>query len=84
MCDPAGGLGQVAGAMDQAVAELIGVATNRGHKPGGSGTVGMTAYMASPEDGYNVIEHIDNASSAHELDSTMPNPAEDLIPLVVG
>ena len=44
----------------------------------------MTAYMASPADGYNVLEHIDDASSAHALDSSRPNPAEDLIPLVIS
>jgi tripartite-type tricarboxylate transporter receptor subunit TctC len=81
---PAGGSGQVAGAMAEAVTELTGVAINRDHKPGGSGTVGMTAYMASPADGYNVLEHIDDAASAHALDSSMPNPAEDLIPLVIS
>ena len=81
---PAGGSGQVAAAMAEAVTELTGVAINRDHKPGGSGTVGMTAYMASPADGYIVLELFDDASSAHALDSSMPNPAEDLIPLVTS
>ena len=81
---PAGGSGQVAAAMAEAVTSLTGVAINRDHKPGGSGTVGMTAYMAAPADGYNVLEHIDDASSAHALDSSTPNPAEDLIPLVIS
>jgi len=81
---PAGGSGQVAQAMAQAVSDLTGVSINRDHKPGGSGTVGMTAYMASPADGYSVMEHIDDASSAHALDSGRPNPAEDLIPLVTS
>jgi len=81
---PAGGSGQVAAAMAEAVTELTGVPINRDHKPGGSGTVGMTAYMSAPADGYNVLEHIDDASSAHALDSALPNPAEDLIPLVVS
>lgn len=81
---PAGGSGQVAQAMARGVTELTGVAINRDHKPGGSGTVGMTAYMASPSDGYTVLEHIDDASSAHALDSGRPNPASDLIPLVTS
>lgn len=81
---PAGGSGQVAQAMAQAVSELTGVAINRDHKPGGSGTVGMTAYMAVPADGYTVLEHIDDAASAHALDSSRPNPAKDLIPLVIS
>ena len=81
---PAGGSGQVAQAMAQAVSELTGVSINRDHKPGGSGTVGMTAYMAAPADGYSVLEHIDDASSAHALDSSRPNPAEALTPLVTS
>lgn len=81
---PAGGSGQVAQAMAQAVSDLTGVSINRDHKPGGSGTVGMTAFMAAPADGYTVLEHIDDASSAHALDSSRPNPAEDLIPLVTS
>ncbi len=81
---PAGGSGQVAQAMAQAVSDLTGVAINRDHKPGGSGTVGMTAFMATPPDGYTVLEHIDDASSAHALDSGRPNPAMDLIPLVIS
>jgi len=81
---PAGGSGQVAAAMAEAVTELTGVSINRDHKPGGSGTVGMTAYMAAPADGYSVLEHIDDASSAHALDSSRPNPAEDLVPLVTS
>ncbi len=81
---PAGGSGQVAQAMAQAVSDLTGVSINRDHKPGGSGTVGMTAYMAAPADGYSVLEHIDDASSAHALDSSRPNPATDLIPLVIS
>jgi tripartite-type tricarboxylate transporter receptor subunit TctC len=81
---PAGGSGQVAQAMAKAVSDLTGVSINRSHKSGGSGTVGMTAYMASPADGYAVMEHIDDASSAHALDSGRPNPASDLIPLVTS
>ncbi len=81
---PAGGSGQVSQAMARAVSDLTGVSINRNHKPGGSGTVGMTAYMATPADGYSVMEHIDDASSAHALDSGRPNPASDLIPLVIS
>ena len=81
---PAGGSGQVAQAMAEAVSDLTKVSINRDHKPGGSGTVGMTAYMAAPADGYTVLEHIDDAASAHALDSSKPNPADALIPLVTS
>ena len=81
---PAGGSGQVSSAMAEAVTGHTGVSINGDHKPGGSGTVGMTAYMSAPADGYTVLEHIDDASSAHALDSSKPNPAIDLIPLVIS
>ena len=81
---PGGGSGQVAAAMAQAFTELTDVAVNRDHKPGGSGQVGLTAYMATPADGYSVLEHIDDATSAHALDPTKPNPAVDLVPLVIS
>jgi len=81
---PGGGSGQIAAAMAAAVTDLTEVSINRDHKPGGSGTVGMTAYMSAPSDGYTVLEHIDDASSAHALDSSRPNPAVDLIPLVIS
>ncbi len=79
-----GGSGQVAAAMAQAVTELTAVGINRDHKPGGSGMVGLGAYMALPADGYTVLEHIDDASSAFASGSSPVNPAEDLVPLVIS
>jgi tripartite-type tricarboxylate transporter receptor subunit TctC len=81
---PGGGSGQVAAAMAQAVTELTGVGINRDHKPGGSGMVGLTAFMPAPADGYTVLEHIDDATSAYASGSSDINPAVDLIPLVIS
>lgn len=81
---PGGGSGQVAAAMAKAVTELSGMAINRDHKPGGSGMVGLGAYMAFPADGYSVLEHIDDAASAYAAGSSKINPAEDLVPLVTS
>jgi tripartite-type tricarboxylate transporter receptor subunit TctC len=44
----------------------------------------MTAYMSAPANGYTVLEHIDDASSAHALDSSRPHPGVDLVPLVIS
>jgi len=44
----------------------------------------MKVYMAAPADGYTVLEHIDDATSAYALDPKQPNPAKDLIPLVIS
>ena len=81
---PGGGSGQVASAMAQAVTELTGVGINRDHKPGGSGIVGLSNYMAAPADGYTVLEHIDDATSGFASGSSSVDPAVDLIPLVVS
>ncbi len=81
---PGGGSGQVAAAMAKAVTDLTGVGINRDHKPGGSGMVGLTAFMAAPNDGYTVLEHIDDATSAYVSGASEVNPAEDLIPLVIS
>jgi tripartite-type tricarboxylate transporter receptor subunit TctC len=81
---PGGGSGQVAAAMAQAVTELTGVGINRDHKPGGSGIVGLSNYMAAPADGYTVLEHIDDATSGYASGTSKVNPAVDLIPLVIS
>ncbi len=81
---PGGGSGQFGRALAEAVTRITDVPINMEYKPGGSGSVGMTAYMATPADGYTVLEHIDDASSAHALDPSKPNPASDLIPLVTA
>ncbi len=81
---PGGGSGQVGAAMAGAISELTGEAITRDHKPGGSGMVGLTAYMAYPADGYTIVQHIDDATSAFAAGTSDVNPAEDLIPLVTS
>jgi len=40
--------------------------------------------MAAPADGYTVLEHIDDATSAFAIGKSKIHPAKDLIPLVVS
>ncbi|MEQ8193597.1 MAG: tripartite tricarboxylate transporter substrate binding protein [Rhodospirillales bacterium] len=79
-----GGSGQVARAMAQAVTEATKVSIKLVYKPGGSGIVGLKSYMALPADGYNIVEHIDDAASAYASGQSAINPAKDLIPLVTS
>ncbi|MCH7888462.1 MAG: tripartite tricarboxylate transporter substrate binding protein, partial [Proteobacteria bacterium] len=61
---------------------------------GGSGQVsramiqgvkdGLKTYMAAPADGYTVLEHIDDATSAFAIGKSKIHPAENLIPLVIS
>ena len=81
---PGGGSGQVSRAMIQGVLDATGVVINPDYKPGGSGLVGLKTYMAAPADGYTVLEHIDDATSAFAAGRSEIHPAEDLIPLVIS
>ncbi|MEX2450693.1 MAG: tripartite tricarboxylate transporter substrate binding protein [Rhodospirillales bacterium] len=79
-----GGSGQVARAMVQAVSEVTNATIKLIYKTGGSGIVGLKSYMALPADGYNLLEHIDDAASAFASGQSTIDPAKDLIPLVTS
>ena len=81
---PGGGSGQVSRAMIQGVKDASGIVINPDYKPGGSGIVGLKTYMAAPTDGYTVLEHIDDATSAFAAGRSKIHPAKDLIPLVIS
>ena len=79
-----GGSAQVSRAMAQAVTGHTGVAIEPEYIPGGSGMVGLQAYMATPADGYTVLEHIDDATSAFASGKSDVHPGRDLVPLVIA
>lgn len=81
---PGGGSGQVARGMIEGVKEATGIDITPDYKPGGSGMVGLKTYMAAPADGYTVLEHIDDATSAFAVGKSDIHPANDLIPLVIS
>ncbi len=81
---PGGGSGQVARGMIQGVKDATGIDITPDYKPGGSGMVGLKTYMAAPANGYTVLEHIDDATSAYAIGKSDIHPAEDLIPLVIS
>lgn len=81
---PGGGSGQVSRAMIEGVKDVTGQDITPDYKPGGSGMVGLKTYMAAPADGYTVLEHIDDATSAYAIGKSKIHPANDLIPLVIS
>ncbi len=81
---PGGGSGQVARGMIQGVTDATGIDITPDYKPGGSDMVGLKTYMAAPADGYTVLEHIDDATSAFAIGKSDIHPANDLIPLVIS
>ena len=81
---PGGGSGQVSRGMIQGVKDATGIDITPDYKPGGSGMVGLKTYMAAPADGYTVLEHIDDATSAFAIGKSDIHPGNDLIPLVIS
>ncbi len=81
---PGGGSGQVSRAIIQGVKDATGIDITPDYKPGGSGMVGLKTYMAAPADGYTVLEHIDDATSAYAIGKSKIHPAKDLVPLVIS
>ena len=79
-----GGSAQVSRAMAKAVTGHTGVVIEPEYIPGGSGMVGLQAYMATPADGYTVLEHIDDATSAFASGKSEVHPGRDLVPLVIA
>ena len=79
-----GGSGQVSRAMIQGVKDAAGIDITPDYKPGGAGMVGLKTYMAAPANGYTVMEHIDDATSAHAIGKSSIHPGKDLIPLVIS
>ena len=81
---PGGGSGQVSRAMIQGIKESTGIDITPNYKPGGGGIVGLKTYMAVPADGYTVMEHIDDATSAFAAGRSNVHPGKDLVPLVTA
>ena len=79
-----GGSAQVSRAMAKSVTGHTGVVIEPEYIPGGSGLVGLKAYMATPADGYTVLEHIDDATSAFASGKSAVHPGRDLVPLVIA
>lgn len=79
-----GGSGQLARAMAAAVTEHSGVAVDVEYIPGGSGRKGLDAFLKVPNDGLTILQHVDDAASAHALNDQRPDPASDLVPLMTA
>lgn len=76
-----GGSDQLARAMAKAMEEVGGISFQVVNKPGGGGTAAIPDFMLARNDGYTVLEHIDNAISAYAAGDIRENPAEDWVPL---
>lgn len=78
-----GGSDQLSRTMAKSIQEIEPIAFDIQNRPGQAGQKVIPEFMATPADGYTVIQHIDDAVSAYAAGSIPENPASDWIPLAM-
>lgn len=78
-----GGSDQLSRTMAESIQEIEPIAFDIQNKPGQAGQKVIPEFMATPADGYTIIQHIDDAVSAYAAGSILENPAFDWIPLAM-
>lgn len=78
-----GGSDQLSRTMAESIQEIEPTPFDIQNKPGQAGQKVIPEFMATPTDGYTVIQHIDDAVSAYAAGSIPENPARDWIPLAM-
>lgn len=78
-----GGSDQLSRTMAASIQEIEPITFDVQNRPGQSGQKVIPEFMATPADGYTVIQHIDDAVSAYAAGSITVNPSSDWIPLAM-
>jgi tripartite-type tricarboxylate transporter receptor subunit TctC len=78
-----GGSDQLSRTMAESIEAAGPIRFDVQNRPGQAGQKVIPEFMATPSDGYTVIQHIDDAVSAYAAGSIPENPAEDWIPLAM-
>jgi len=78
-----GGSDQLSRTMAESIQEIEPITFDIQNRPGQAGQKAIPEFMATPADGYTVIQHIDDAVSAYAAGSIQENPSLDWIPLAM-
>ncbi len=78
-----GGSDQLSRTMAESIQNIEPIAFDIQNLPGQAGQKAIPEFMATPSDGYTVMQHIDDAVSAYAAGSIPENPAKDWIPLAM-
>ncbi len=78
-----GGSDQLSRTMADSIQTIEPIAFDIQNRPGQAGQKVIPEFMATPADGYTVIQHIDDAVSAYAAGSIPEDPARDWIPLAM-
>lgn len=79
-----GGSDQLSRAMAAALEKVVGVGVQVVNKPGGGGMAAVPDFMATPADGYTLLESIDDAVTNYASGKLKENPADDWEPLAMA
>lgn len=82
--DAGGGSDQWARSIARAAEEVLGVQVTVTNLVGNGGLDALDRFMSAPADGYSLLSIIDVYVAAYAAGETEINPAEDLVPLLVG
>ena len=82
--DAGGGSDQWARSIAKAAEEVLGVPVTVTNLVGNAGLDALDQYMSEPADGYSLFSIVDLYAAAYASGETEINPAEDLVPLLVG
>ncbi len=82
--DAGGGSDQWARSSAKAAEEVLGVPVTVTNLVGNAGLDALDQYMSEPADGYSLFSIVDLYAAAYASGETEINPAEDLVPLLVG
>jgi len=78
-----GGSDQLSRTMTESIEAIEPITFDVQNRPGQAGQKVIPEFMATPADGYTVIQHIDDAVSAYAAGSIPENPSRDWIPLAM-
>lgn len=76
-----GGSDQLSRAWAAAMEPIVGVGIQVVNKPGGGGMAAVPDFMTARDDGYTILESIDDAVSNHASGKLKENPGSDWAPL---
>ena len=76
-----GGSDQLSRAWAAAMQDIVGVGIQVVNKPGGGGLAAVPDFMTARDDGYTILESIDNAVSNYASGKLKENPGTDWSPI---
>lgn len=79
-----GGSDQMAAALQEPAAKIMGVKINRVNKPGGGGVSCLPDFGQAPADGYTILQHTDGIIAKYVEGAHDIHPSKSLTPIIIS